>query len=226
MAYELGVIFDMDGVLVDSADAHRRAWQKLGEEVGVPFEAELFQKTFGQRNESIIPVWFGEASESNVSVLADRKETLYRSLVREGAIRVYPRAPELLAELRAAGVGVAVASSGPKENVALLIEVVGAFDLLEVAISADDVSHGKPDPAPFLAAASRLGVEPRACAVVEDSVHGIEAAKRAQMFAVAVLTSTPRAVLEKAGADRAFAEVGEIDAHQLVAVLERRVAGA
>ena len=157
MSFELAVIFDMDGVLVDSADAHRRAWQQLGEEVGVPFDAELFRKTFGQRNESIIPAWLGEASASNVSVLGDRKEVLYRALVRQGAIRIYPRIPDLLVELRAAGAGLAVASSGPKENVALLIETIGAFDVIDVAISADDVSEGKPHPAPFLAAASRSG---------------------------------------------------------------------
>jgi HAD superfamily hydrolase (TIGR01509 family) len=222
MRADIGVIFDMDGVLVDSGDAHQSAWQQLGHEVGVPFDADLFRRTFGQRNESIIPTWLGEVSADRVSELGDRKEVLYRALVRQGAVRVYARIPELLHELRSAGAALAVASSGPKENVALLIETIGGFDLIDAAISADDVTEGKPHPAAFLAAAKRLRAAPRRCAVVEDSVHGIEAAKRADMLAIAVLTSTAREILHKGGADQFFREVGEIDAQALTREIAQR----
>jgi beta-phosphoglucomutase len=216
MGSSKGVIFDMDGVLVDSADAHRRAWQRLGEEVGVPYTDELFRRTFGQRNSSIIPTWIGETSAARIEELGARKEELYRELVRGGAVRVYDRVPELLHELREAGASLAVASSGPRENVALLIEVIGVSALIEAAISADDVTEGKPHPAPFLKAAEKLAIPPRDCAVVEDSVHGIEAAKRAGMLAVAVLTSTPRADLQRAGADLFADEAGALTVSALI----------
>jgi beta-phosphoglucomutase len=219
MSPRKAVIFDMDGVLVDSAGAHRRAWQRLGDEVGVPYTDDLFRRTFGQRNSMIIPAWLGESRPERIEALGRRKEEVYRELVRQGEIRVYDRVPELLLELRDAGAALAVASSGPRENVSLLIEVIGASALMGAAVSADDVAEGKPHPAPFLKAAEKLGVAPVCCAVVEDSVHGIEAAKRAGMVAVAVLTSTPRQALQRAGADRIDDETGALTASGLLALL-------
>lgn len=203
-----GVIFDMDGVLVDSAEAHRRAWAQLGDEVGTPFTAERFQQTFGQRNASIIPAWVPGVSQQRIDALGERKEAIYRDLVRGGAIRIYDRVPQIFAELRQRGMKVAIASSGPAANISLVVEILGAATLLDAVVTAEDVRHGKPDPEVFLIAANRLGLAPSTCAVIEDSVHGIEAAKRAGMLAVAVLTSTPRGELEAAGADVVLAEVG------------------
>jgi HAD superfamily hydrolase (TIGR01509 family) len=182
----------------------------------VPYTDELFRRTFGQRNSSIIPAWLGETSAQRIDELGARKEELYRGLVRQGAVRIYARVPALLGELRQAGAELAVASSGPRENVALLIDVIGVAALIGAAVSADDVTEGKPHPAPFLKAAEKLGVRPQRCAVVEDSVHGIEAAKRAGMLAVALLTSTSRADLERAGADLIAEEAGALTAAMLL----------
>jgi beta-phosphoglucomutase len=218
----IGVIFDMDGVLVDSAAAHQRAWQELGTEVGVPFSVARFRRTFGQCNASIIPAWLGDISPQRFDALEQRKEALYREFVREGAIRVYARIPHLLGELRHCGVKVAIASSGPQANVALLVDTIGAHHLIDAVVAAEDVSEGKPHPEAFVRAAERLGVAPGRCAVIEDSVHGIEAAKRAGMLAIAVLTSTPRAALAAAGADLVVDEVGALDAAALIRLVEDR----
>lgn len=227
MQTTVGVIFDMDGVLVDSADAHRRAWQQLGDEEGTPFTAALFQQTFGQRNASIIPVWLGahrmmQITPARLEELADRKELLYREFVRQGAVRVYPGVSTLLAELRALGAGVAIASSGPRANVSLLIDTIGVRDAVDAMVASEDVTEGKPHPEVFLRAAERLGVDPVRCAVIEDSVHGIEAAKRGGMLAVAVLTSTARAALLAAGADVVVDAVGASNAAELVGRLALR----
>jgi beta-phosphoglucomutase-like phosphatase (HAD superfamily) len=215
-----GVIFDMDGVLVDSGAAHLRAWQQLGTEIGAPFSKELFRRTFGQRNASIIPQWLGQVPPQRLAELEGRKESLYRQFVRQGSVRVFSRIPERLIELRELGVRLAVASSGPRENVALLIDVIGAGNLIGASVASEDVREGKPHPEAFLTAAQRLGVAPAHCAVVEDSVHGIEAAKRAGMLAVAVLTSTPRDQLTAAGADLVVNEVGDLRPQDL-AMLRR-----
>jgi beta-phosphoglucomutase len=230
MQTAVGVIFDMDGVLVDSADAHRRAWRELGDEVGKPFTTVLFQQTFGQRNASIIPIWLGasgtrETRPERLEALADRKETLYRELVRHGAVRIYPGVSTLLRELRALGAAVAIASSGPRENVSLLIDTIGGRAAVDAMVASEDVDEGKPHPEVFLRAAERLGIAPAHCAVIEDSVHGIEAAKRGGMLAVAVLTSTARAALLDAGADLIVDDVGALNAGELVKRVAARPAG-
>ena len=145
MQAAVGVIFDMDGVLVDSAEAHRRAWQQLGDEVGTPFSAALFQQTFGQRNASIIPIWLGtsgvrEVAPERLDALADRKETLYRALVRRGAARIYPGVSTLLPQLRTLGARIAIASSGPRENVVLLIDILGVRDVVDATVTSEDVT--------------------------------------------------------------------------------------
>ena len=210
-----GVIFDMDGVLVDSAAAHLHAWQKLGTEIGTPFSEEFFRRTFGQRNASIIPQWLSQVPPPRLAELDARKESLYRQFVREGSVRVFHRIPELLIDLRELGARLAVASSGPRENVELLIEVIGAGSAIDATVASEDVREGKPHPEAFLTAAQRLRVAPARCAVVEDSVHGIEAAKRAGMLAVAVLTSTAREQLTAAGADWVVNEVGDLQLQDL-----------
>jgi beta-phosphoglucomutase len=216
-----GLIFDMDGVLVDSGAAHLRAWQQLGTEIGTAFSRELFRRTFGQRNASIIPQWLGPVPPQRLAELEGRKESLYRHFVRQGSVRVFSRVPELLVELRELGMRVAVASSGPRANVALLIDVIGAGNVIDATVASEDVREGKPHPEAFLTAAQRLGVAPACCAVVEDSVHGIEAAKRAGMLAVAVLTSTAREQLTAAGADMVVDEVGDLQAHDLALLVRR-----
>ncbi len=220
---QAGVIFDMDGVLIDSADAHRRAWRQLGDEAGTPFSAALFQRTFGQRNASIIPQWLGgDVADERFQQLDARKESLYRDFARQGAVRVYARALELLNELRQAGACVAIASSGPRANVTLLIDVIGISGRVDAVVAAEDVQNGKPHPQAFLTAAERLRLPPARCAVIEDSVHGIEAARRAGMLAVAVLTSTPRDQLVAAGAEVIVGEVGDLHAAELLEFLCRR----
>jgi beta-phosphoglucomutase len=218
----VAVVFDMDGVLVDSGEAHRRAWQELGREIGVEFPDALFDRTFGQRNESIIPAWLGAAAPARVAELGNRKEVLYRALVRQGAVLVYPGVGELFASLRRCGMLLAVASSGPRANVDMLMQLLGVTSLVQASLAAEDVQRGKPDPEVFLGAARRLNVAPVKCAVVEDSVHGIEAAKRAGMLAVAVLTTTERSRLRAAGADHAVEAVRDLNPEALAEQLRNR----
>ncbi len=104
----------------------------------------------------------------------------------------------------------------------LLIDVIGVRDRIDACVSAEDVTQGKPHPEAFVRAAERLTVSPADCAVVEDSVHGIEAARRAGMLAVAVLTSTPRQQLEAAGADVVVSDVAALGADDLVRAIARR----
>ncbi len=223
IARSFAVIFDMDGVLVDSAGAHLRAWQRLGTEIGVPFTEQRFRDTFGQRNASIIPNWLGEASAERISELERRKESLYRGIVRNGGMRVFPGVHELFSSLHAVGAKLAVASSGPRANVALLLDIIAVPVAVDVTVVSEDVQAGKPDPEAFLIAAQRLRLPVRCCAVVEDSVHGIEAAKRADMLAIAVLTSTERRLLTAAGADLLVPEIAALHAGEVAQLIRARM---
>lgn len=186
-----GVIFDMDGVLVDSSKTHFQAWSELGERHSHPFSQALFERTFGMHNAQILPLWLGpEASEEKLQLLADEKEELYRKLARE-VLAPLEGVTELVRELNAADVRLAVGSSGPHANVSLILEILGLRDCFRALSTGDDVSHGKPHPEVFLKAAERLQLKPSQCVVVEDAPQGIEAARAAGMAVVAVTSSRP-----------------------------------
>ena len=122
---EWSAIFDMDGVLVDSSEAHFQAWHRLGMEVGKPFTRELFQLTFGMHNQQIVPLWMEqEVEQSKLDRLADTKETAYRQLVTE-LIRPIPGVIDLVAALHAEGITMAVGSSGPLPNIQLVLQQLG-----------------------------------------------------------------------------------------------------
>ncbi|MCP4250190.1 MAG: HAD family phosphatase [bacterium] len=192
------VIFDLDGVLIDSGPAHHESWRLLGAESGVQVGAEQFAATFGRQNRDIIPLLFGQNLDADrVHELSERKEALYRDLVR-GRIKEVPGAAALVSACREAGLRLAVGSSGHPINIDLALEELGIADCFEAIVTGHDVNRGKPDPQVFLMAAQRLGVEPAGCAVVEDAPSGIEAALAAGMTAVGLTSHHPRDRLGRA----------------------------
>ena len=179
------VIWDLDGVIIDSAEEHRKAWQRLAREEGLPFTDEQFWATFGQRNDSIIPLIWGPVSPDQLKALADRKEAYFREYVRETAAPL-PGAIELLSTLHDAGYAQALGTSTPIANIELIKEVLGLQRHISVFVSGETVPHGKPAPDIFLKAAQELGVESVHCLVIEDAVAGIAAARAGSMFTIAV----------------------------------------
>ncbi len=190
-----GVIFDVDGVLVDSYDAHFQSWNRLAAELGLDrFTETHFASTFGRTTREIIEdlSGFSEAfnlvtpnsdepiSTSLIAELDDRKELLYREILRKH-VPIMPSAVELINDLDNAGAILGVGSSGPPENVMLVLEAMGIQDLLSAVVTGADVTRGKPDPEVFLTAAKRMNVPPSRCIVVEDASAGIQAAQAAGM---------------------------------------------
>lgn len=197
-------IFDLDGTLVDSHDAHLDAWTIVARELGHELTAAEFRRQFGRTNPPIIRElleWTGAPppDDARIAELAERKESLFRDRVAK-SFPVMPGGPELLASLRGAGWRLAVGSSAPPENVAASVAGLAAEHLFEVLVSGDDVRQGKPDPEVFLLAASRLGVACERCVVLEDAPAGVEAARRAGMVCVG-LASKGRTREELAEAD-------------------------
>ncbi len=180
------VIWDLDGVVIDSADEHRLAWQRLAREEGVTFTDADFWSTFGKRNDDIIPQFWGSLSAEQLKALADRKEAYFRELIRERAVPL-PGAMELMRGLHEAGFAQALASSTPIENIQLISDVLGLKRYLSVLVSGETVARGKPAPDIFLKAASELHMHPSWCVVIEDAVAGVQAAHAAGMRCIAVV---------------------------------------
>src|SRR5262245_10504544 len=116
----IGVIFDMDGVLVDSAAAHLKSWQALALELGRTVTPKQFAQSFGRRSTEIIALLFSTTDPMEVHRLDGRKESLYRDLIR-GHVPEMPGATDVLRRIRSAGIRLAIGSSGPPENVNLVI---------------------------------------------------------------------------------------------------------
>ncbi len=183
---EFGVIFDMDGVLVDSADAHLRSFQQLARENGGEVTEAQFAKAFGRQNRDIIPILIGETDEAAVNLLADRKEAIYRDLVRDH-MPVVDGAVSLIESLYGRGAKLAVGSSGPLPNIELVLHALGVREKMDAIVSGDDVTRGKPHPDVFIQSCQRLGLPPNRCIVIEDAPAGIQAAKAAGTYAVAIM---------------------------------------
>lgn len=193
------VIFDLDGVLIDSAAAHRQSWINLGLELGLQVDAAAVAACFGRRNRDIVPILYGDNRDAQeVRRLGQRKEELYRELVR-GQLPEMPGAPQLVAHYLHDGYQLAIGSSTPRANIDLALMEMGLTSAFKVVVSGDDVAIGKPHPAVFLEAARLLGLDPAQCMVIEDAPAGVAAARAAGMPVVALAGSYPVQKLRDAG---------------------------
>jgi beta-phosphoglucomutase family hydrolase len=195
------VIFDWDGVVIDSSAQHERAWEILAKEISKPLPDGHFLLGFGKKNQVIIPEILGWATDpTTITSLSNRKEEIYRELVQASGIHVLPGARELLAALLEAGIPRSIGSSTPRANLDAIFAATGLDAFFDAIACGDDVTHGKPAPDIFLLAAQRLHISPADCLVIEDAHVGLEAARRAGMATLAVATTNPLADLQYADA--------------------------
>jgi beta-phosphoglucomutase len=195
------VIFDMDGVLIDSYRAHFESWKRAAAEHGSTYTEAQFAAGFGRTSREVIAEqWQSEPlSDQQIAQIDQRKEALFREILSLD-FPAMPGAVELIESLVEAGFRIAVGSSGPDENVRLAIDRLGIARFLSAIVTGNDVKRGKPDPQVFLIAAEQMCVPPARCVVVEDAPVGVEAAHRGGMHAIA-LASTGRTVEQLAAAD-------------------------
>lgn len=193
----VAVLWDLDGVLVDTAPYHYQAYRDLMAELGRDLPLEAFQPLFGLRNESILKELLGDLPPGRIAEMAQRKEELFRRQVA-GKVKALPGAAELVRLLQELSIPQAVVSSTPRQNIDLILGSLGLVDAFPVIVAAEDVIHGKPDPEGFLLAASRLGMEPKNCVVLEDAPQGIAAARSAGMAAIGVASTRPPEMLLEA----------------------------
>lgn len=193
MAIE-AVIFDMDGVLVDSESLWREAEAEVLQSVGVPVTAELGRLTMGLRCDEVVEYWYERHpwnGKTKIEVEAAINRGVIDLIMERGA--VMPGAVETIEALDKAGYPMGLASSSTGELIGRVVDKLGVRDKLRVLQSAEHEPYGKPHPAVYIEAARRLGVAPERCLAIEDSPAGLLAAKAARMWCVVVPAADMRA---------------------------------
>jgi HAD superfamily hydrolase (TIGR01509 family) len=181
------ILWDLDGTLIDNDELHLRAWQQTLAAYAVQYDYAAFIAGFGRPNKAIVSEMFSVAPDDPlVAEVSLRKEQTYRTLLAGSELRLAAGVGEWLARFRQAGVLQVISSSGPMANIVATIHQLGVGDYFISLMSGATLPRGKPDPALFYRSAAASGVPPSACLVIEDSVHGIEAARRAGMGSVVV----------------------------------------
>lgn len=185
-----GVLWDLDGTLIDSSELHYEAWADVMRELGRPLDRDVFAQSFGSRNDRILRELLRvPGSDEEIRSLGERKEERYRERVRTRGVPLLPGAASWLDRLGRAGWRQALATSAPRANIDATLEPLGLRDFFDAVVSADDVGRGKPDPLVFLSAAEQAGVAPARCVVVEDAPAGLLGARRAGMASIGVLSA-------------------------------------
>lgn len=192
------ILWDMDGVIVQSGAYHYEAYRRLFSELGVEFSREqYFDELFGLRNWHIIRTVAGDRPSEEIARLAERKEEMFREAAR-GKLKALPGARDLIEQARRRGLKQAIVSSTPRANIEMVLEDLALEGFFDTIVGEEDAQKGKPDPEGFLVAAGRLGIAPAGCVVIEDAPGGVEAGKAAGMRVIAVTTTRPPQRLQEA----------------------------
>ena len=196
------VVFDMDGVLVDSGAHHRDAWRALFRDVGLTPPAEFWRITIGRPADEAIALLLDGIDAAEARRLAEVKRQHYSRLARRGTVAV-AGVSAFVAALAAEQVPRAVATSATRRDLERVLVALGLRRHFDVAVTADDVRWGKPHPEVYLKAAAALGVDPSACVVFEDAVVGVHAARAAGMRVIGITSAHTGDELVSAGAEHA-----------------------
>ncbi|KAA3639117.1 MAG: HAD family phosphatase [Bacteroidetes bacterium] len=184
-----GIIFDMDGTMIDNMMVHHRAWQKTLAGIGLELTLEEVKEKIHGINEEILKRIFGDrfTPEERRRISAE-KEAAYRQIFLP-ELKLLPGLSGFLDELKSADIPMAIGTAAPRENVNFVMENLDLRSYFTGVFDAQSVSRGKPDPEIFEIAAASMGLAPNECLIFEDSVTGAEAAKRAGARSIIVTTT-------------------------------------
>jgi len=212
-----GVIFDMDGVLLHNLDLHIQAFKLFGDENGRNLTSKQIQAVFGRKNSDMLQALLEkELTGEEIRRYEARKEKLYRDLIRPQLHeRMVEGLPELLRAIRSENLGTALATSGPRDNVDMVLDELDLRQDFDAIVTGDQVIQGKPHPEVFLLAAKKLNLPAFECVVFEDSFSGVEAALRAECKCVALATTHTRDELRQVSPHRIIDNFRQITVQQM-----------
>lgn len=191
------VLWDMDGVIVDTGELHYKTWVEVLRKYGVDYTREQFTRYFGMNNQSIMKLLLGDrATPEMMKSIPEEKEELFRQRLNT-QLKPYPGVIDCLEMFHQRGYRQAVASSAPDENIVVILRNLRLEDAFDALVSGLEMP-GKPAPDVFLKAADEVGVLAGDCLVIEDSLAGVAAAKKAGMSCLAVANTNPREALNQA----------------------------
>lgn len=215
-----GVIFDMDGTMVDNAEFHKKAWLKFLKKHDIEIsEKEYHKKLFGRTSKEIMRLVFDrELSAEELEAYSQEKEQTYRDLYK-GRLRSLPGLENLLRELQLQGIKLAVATSSISKNLIFTLKELRIGKFFNVTTNSSEIANSKPNPEIFLKTARDLGLDPEECLVFEDSPSGLEAASRAGMTLVAINPSD--ADKAKEFTQYIFPDFKDLDYEKLLEIREK-----
>jgi beta-phosphoglucomutase len=217
-----GIIWDVDGTLVDTARLHFDAWVRLAGELGRPFTDADFAATFGRRNPEIIHFLFGDSfSKDEGHELGERKERYYRAEAEKG-VELLPGVRQLLEGFHRRGIPQGIGSSAPRGNLELILRITDSLSFFSGVVGMEDTQRGKPDPEVFQVAAAKIGVPASRCLVFEDAVAGIQAANAGGMKSIGVtfVGHHPAEKLRAAGADHIVRTLEELSVEDVLRLID------
>jgi HAD superfamily hydrolase (TIGR01509 family) len=195
-----GVIFDMDGVLIDSHPVHRLAWRKflatLGKNVS---EDQLDFILEGRRRDEILRFFLGEISEHAIAEYGRRKEDFFQQNFQD--VKLVPGISAFLEELQHAGMKIGIATSASSYRTLLTLELLCLRTTFAAVVTADEVTEGKPNPEVYRLAAQRMSLRPEQLLVMEDAPSGVQAARSAGIRCIGITNDGRADALRRAGAD-------------------------
>ncbi len=198
-----GVVFDLDGVIVDSHPLHKQAWRAFLASVGKQVsEPDLDFILEGRRRRDILVHFLGDISETEIQEYGNKKDEYFRQASPE--LEPVPGTVEFIRKVRKAGRRVAIATSASRQRAHWTLQQLKIADYFEVVVTGDDVVQSKPDPAIYRLAAERLSISPQCLFAVEDSVCGVRSAKSAGLRCLGIGLDKDVHPLLQAGADCVF----------------------
>lgn len=214
-----GVVFDLDGVIVDSHPLHKRAWRAFLASVGKQVsEADLDFILEGRRRRDILIHFLGDISESEIQEYGNKKDEYFRQASSE--LEPVPGTVEFIRKVRKTGLHIAVATSASRHRAQWTLEQLKIADCFEVVVTGDDVAQSKPDPAIYQLAAQRLSVAPESLFAVEDSVCGVRSARSAGLRCLGIGLENNVYSLLQAGAERVFPSLADLSIGDLEKVFD------
>jgi len=195
------VLFDFDGVIVDSEPVHYMTFMEFIEPLGITVSKERWYKEFaGTGSKNIFTVLLGEAGitdEKTIDEYVERRKRAYGELVKKGGVKKKPGIEKFLRLLKERKVKAAVVSGGHPENIRTALSVLGLDNYFELVVGSGDYGRRKPYPDAFLTAAEKLGVKPDECIAIEDSVSGFTSAKNSGMKVILMESPAGRHINKK-----------------------------